>query len=329
MSDPIHTAAHLGSGYPPPATAAAPRWGTPFFRMARENPHYRWWRPLVEGLTFIGFYLLFTMAVAVLALIVKVVAPDHIHLYENAGRQSDINPRQPIDFVLINLMLINLIPASLLAAKVGGKRASGQVISVESRFRKTLFWRSARLFLPVYLLISVIGLFTDGATADFSWTSVVAVIVVLLCTPLQAMAEEVAFRGTFLQVLGAWTRHPILPIVISTVLFTLAHGYNTHGQIDIAVFAVCTAVMAWVTGGLEIPMALHVVNNTMTLLVVSFGAAQISDDVSLVTSLLGCSITIGLTLIIVFVPKVVGVESWKKPHELPPSHPGPVVQIHN
>lgn len=52
------------------------------------------------------------------------------------------------------------------------------------------------------------------------------------------------------------------------------HAYNWVGLIDIAIFAVCTAVLTWRTGGLEASIALHAVSNTIFF---GYGALDMVD----------------------------------------------------
>nr|WP_240973993.1 CPBP family intramembrane glutamic endopeptidase [Nonomuraea sp. FMUSA5-5] len=98
-------------------------------------------------------------------------------------------------------------------------------------------------------------------------------IVILLLVPFQAAAEEYVFRGWFMQAVGAHVRNPVWGILIGSALFASLHGYSWAGLVDVFSFG---AVMAWLavrTGGLEAPIALHVVNN-----VVAFGISAAAGD---------------------------------------------------
>ena len=44
-------------------------------------------------------------------------------------------------------------------------------------------------------------------------------------------------------------------------LFVMGHGYSWLGQVDITVFALAMGALAWKTGGIEIPVLLHVANH--------------------------------------------------------------------
>ena len=64
-----------------------------------------------------------------------------------------------------------------------------------------------------------------------------------------------------MQMLGTWLRWPLIGILVPVPLFVLGHGYSWLGQIDMAVFALAMGLLAWKTGGLEIPILLHAANN--------------------------------------------------------------------
>ena len=50
----------------------------------------------------------------------------------------------------------------------------------------------------------------------------------------------------------------------------MLHGYDAVGLVDIALFAACAAYLAWKSGGLELPVLLHVSNNLFIGLITPF-----------------------------------------------------------
>ncbi|MDF2498717.1 MAG: family intrarane metalloprotease protein, partial [Arthrobacter koreensis] len=60
-------------------------------------------------------------------------------------------------------------------------------------------------------------------------------LVAVAVVPFQAAAEEYAFRGLLMQVIGSWLRHPAFAILLPVPLFVLGHGYGLVGQIDVAI----------------------------------------------------------------------------------------------
>lgn len=103
---------------------------------------------------------------------------------------------------------------------------------------------------------------------------------VLLVTPLQALAEELVFRGYALQALGLLTRRRWLLVATSAALFTFPHLANREldlgATVLVAYYAAFGALLAWVTlreGRLEVAIGAHVANNlSAALLVASAGS---------------------------------------------------------
>jgi len=100
-------------------------------------------------------------------------------------------------------------------------------------------------------------------------------IVVLLTTPFQAMGEEYVFRGYLMQGFGALTRRPWIAVILSSVLFALAHGVqNAPLFLDRFLFGLMAGYVVLRTGGLEAGIALHVWNN-----LAAFGLALTLGDI--------------------------------------------------
>jgi membrane protease YdiL (CAAX protease family) len=102
-------------------------------------------------------------------------------------------------------------------------------------------------------------------------------LLALLLTPLQCAAEELFFRGYFLQAMGRIFRHPFVPAVLSSLLFTAPHLFNpeavAHGLGILAVtyftMGFLLALVVLRDAGLELAIGLHTANNFF--LVMCFG----------------------------------------------------------
>ena len=87
-------------------------------------------------------------------------------------------------------------------------------------------------------------------------------VVIVLTSPLQAVAEEIFFRGYLMQALGSLVRPPWFGVVVSAVLFALLHGLQNPALfVDRLAFGLLAGLLVWRTGGLEAGIAAHVVNN--------------------------------------------------------------------
>ena len=87
-------------------------------------------------------------------------------------------------------------------------------------------------------------------------------VVIVLTSPLQAMAEEIFFRGYLMQALGSLVAQPWFGVVVSALVFALLHGLqNPPLFVARLAFGLLAGVLVWRTGGLEAGIAAHVVNN--------------------------------------------------------------------
>lgn len=101
-------------------------------------------------------------------------------------------------------------------------------------------------------------------------------VVIVLTSPLQALGEEVFFRGYLMQGFGSMVRAPWFAIAASAMVFALFHGtQNLPLFADRFAFGVLAGVLVLVTGGVEAAVAAHVVNN-----VCAFGYAAFESSVA-------------------------------------------------
>ncbi len=101
-------------------------------------------------------------------------------------------------------------------------------------------------------------------------------VVIVLTSPLQALGEEVFFRGYLMQAFGSKIAAPWFAITTSAVVFALFHGtQNLPLFLDRLAFGMLAGFLVVATGGLEAAVAAHVVNNLF-----AFGYAVLESSVS-------------------------------------------------
>jgi hypothetical protein len=145
----------------------------------------------------------------------------------------------------------------------------------------------------------------------------------LLTTPLQALGEEMAFRGYLVQAFGALLKNEWFAILGSAVIFALAHGsQNVPLFFDRFAFGFVAAWLVVRTGGLEAGIAMHVLNNFLAFgLAILFGNLGASVDVS---SIDWWNIPVTLTQSIVYaalimlMAKVMKIDRFTRP-PVPPA----------
>lgn len=260
--------------HPPVPYAPSPALGPPVVPPAEprsyvhqmRGPRYRWWRPVLAlGIATVTFAVLIAVVMAGF-LITGAVPMD--------GSEPDM--LAPGGFLSGNLMIGALLPATLVGLWAGFGMRPGRVFCVAGRMRWGWLGRCLTLIAPLWAAYVGLSWVVGGGEIKERpehWLGLL--VVALLSTPLQAAAEEVAFRGGLVQGFGAWFRSPVAALVVTTFLsaglFALAHGsLDVWILIDLGFMAAAGCWLSWRTGGLEAIIALHVANN---LLVTAAGLA--------------------------------------------------------
>lgn len=244
----------------------------------------RWWRALV-GLSVlvlvfagcgIGIYVVGYLAV---------LSIDDPQIVSETDLETFSGPA---GLLVGNLTLAAGGVAAVAAVAWAHRERAGWLLSVTRRLRPRLLLVAAAITLAG----QVAGIAVAAAlpatdveavaavdTADApGWPGVAAfaglAAVILLTTPLQAAGEELVFRGYLVQAAGTWTRSLWLPGVLTSLLFAAAHGPQDPWLFaDRLLFGLVAWALAVRTGGLEAPIAMHVVNNLAALLL----AAAVDD----------------------------------------------------
>lgn len=262
----------------------------PYHRLAR-TPSYRWWRPLVELVAF-------AVAVAALLAVGSAALPAAVaHSVEHGGVAGLIG---------ISSTLAVGIPAAKLAA-AGAGRSAGGLSSVIGRLRWRWLGRCSLVALVLYAVAIPVDLAVDPRHLAWpGWTTFAPLgLAILVFVPLQAAGEEYAFRGTLLQMLGAWVPFSWLVVAITSVAFAAVHGQGGEVFVGTLVSGILMGWLAIRTGGLEASIALHAVNNvTAFMLTAASGGgdtllSRLNHDISWASVALGVVIQVVYAAIVV------------------------------
>lgn len=268
-----------------------------YHRLALRWPSPRWWRPLLALVLSAVMYVLLTIMALIATLVTMVIAAvadnrDALAAFD-AQMFETLDLYRPADFAISMATIILLLPAVLIGFRIAGCMPIGMLASVAGHVR----WRwMLRCLAPAAAVLGVtmaleIGISAvvagDAPTRVVPVASPLLFVLIIALVPLQAAAEEWVFRGAFMQVVGAWLRHPAWAILLPVPLFVLGHGYDLAGQLAVAAFAICAGWVTWRTGGLEAAIALHVVNNVVAMLISAFGYADLNaSEVSWMATIL-------------------------------------------
>lgn len=191
----------------------------------------------------------------------------------------------PAGLAMLNVIIAAAIPLTFLVTWWLHRLKPRWVSSVAPRLR----WR----YLLVCLGLSVVALLASllvglllplpagqepvGQVNDFTSRTRDFLLVILFLTPLQAAGEEYLFRGYLTQAFGslAWGRRlsQSLAVLVPALIFALFHGAQEPPVFfDRFAFGVMAGILVIRTGGLEAPIAMHVLNNFLAFgLALAFG----------------------------------------------------------
>lgn len=268
----------------------------------RSEP--KWWRPLLE------FVLL---AVLVVAFTLAVTIPVGLAAGYFGLDIFDENATDPLVSLLQVLFIAVLLPTPFIAARVLGRKA-GALHSIEGRFRWGVAGRAFAIAFAAYgglVAFEAVAFGLDGVSVGRREALLLAAFVVLV--PLQAAAEEYVFRASLPQILGQWNAPAWLCYGLPAIGFVASHVYNWIGLVDIAIFALCAALLTWRTGGVEAAIMLHAVSNTVVFGYGAVGASNPGEtEIAMSEMAISSLITLGVTVLLLWALKDAGENSRRK-----------------
>lgn len=233
------------------------------------------------------------------------------------------------------LGLAALLPWSMLIQRwlYGVKGAS--LHSILSRFRPAVFGRSLLVILPIWTIyLTTFSVFTPYPTTSWTTTDLVLMLgLVVLVTPLQSAGEEYGFRGLAFRVAASWGRGPrtalVIGVVVSSLLFMVAHfAFDPWLNLYYFTFGATLALITWRTGGLELAVVIHAVNNTIAFLFSLVTHTDFTEGMDRSTGA-GSPIMLVPCVLLAVITAVVWMRSRRTEPPLTPTvpEPGPVTTV--
>lgn len=244
----------------------------------------RLWRPIL-GVVILVFAVFVMAPLGALVPIVAWLIATGEPVAAGLDSVTDLDHVTPLGLAYVNIVLASAIPIAILVNLALHGLGPGWLMSVARRIR----WRFllACLGLSVVALIATVivstfvpqggGTELSGEANAFTSTTRDFLLVVLILTPLQAAGEEFAFRGYLMQAFGGVFGSRAVAVLLSSLLFALAHGIGQDLPIfvDRFAFGLVAGMLVILTGGLEAGIAMHVLNNFL-----AFGLALAFTDMS-------------------------------------------------
>ena len=183
-------------------------------------------------------------------------------------------------YILLFLFLLAAPPVMLNTSLFG-------LSTPQHPIRWKLFFSSAVISIGVYILFSLFSMDRIRVLETEWQTRVLLLIPVLILTPLQAFSEEILFRVIPYHAVIRNGRTGIVRIsiyaLISALIFALPHIPNNEIQqassylplLYYFLWGFLAAITAVLSGGFEVPIAMHVTNNLYIVLAVNYEGSSL------------------------------------------------------
>jgi uncharacterized protein len=249
--------------YPPPVRGR-------LFHEALSEPKRPWWVAPLALVTFAGSIVAISVLLSFAAVELDVV----LGITTDADVAEGALQITPTLFLANNLLLASLIPLSMLIQWAFFGVRPRWMHSVTGIWRWRLVGRSALFIVPIFLLYTGIGLIVSAAsllTEPPSGTTIALLVIIVLTTPFQAAGEEYGFRGFLARTVGSWSSRSGVSFAIATtvtsIVFAIVHFAADPWLIAYyLLFGVAMSLIVRATGGLEVAVLIHVLNNVLLLI---------------------------------------------------------------
>jgi membrane protease YdiL (CAAX protease family) len=282
----------------PAATAAAPAAGSgevEYQQLHRAGRQPAWAWSLLGLLAVAVCFILVNAIVATVGAVVIYLASGTPtdELEDKVLALADADVTTPASLLFVHVVLILAIPEVWAVVRLVNGLRPGWLTSIAPRVRWGWFAMSFGVSIVTFVVTILLGaLMPSSADADlvsgglneFTSTTRDFLLVIVLLTPFQAIAEEYVFRGYLTQVFGSMTARlwvsRAVAVLVPALLFAFAHGAQDFPVfVDRLAFGLVAGILVIATGGLEAAMAYHIVNNLL-----AFGLTLAYGDMSGVLS---------------------------------------------
>jgi membrane protease YdiL (CAAX protease family) len=248
-----------------------------------------WWRYLltiilVWGLGFTGIFII-SLAYSVYLIITGV---NQISQLESTLLNSYFF------LVITGIFFIIMISMLYVSTRFIHKRNFISLVNTDSKFDFRRFLKGAVVWSVIMLIFVLVSLMIDPSGIKFTFNPsgfIILLVLSLLIFPIQASFEELFFRGYLMQGIGLLTKKPIIPLIITSVIFALVHygnGPNTMANIDIIlqvfVMGITLGIIVLGENRLETAMGVHIANNIFVTVIINDPTSLFGELPSILSS---------------------------------------------
>jgi membrane protease YdiL (CAAX protease family) len=245
--------------------------------------NYAWWKPVL-GIALVLVGMVIVAPLVLMPVLIIGVLLEGGNFWENFQEAATLEAVGPSSLLYLNLTLGSAILVTWAVMRWVHRMRPRWLTSVVPKMR----WKVLFIFIgiSVVALIAQVVVSTlmpgaqeadvSGEINEFTTTTLLMGLIVLLTTPFQAAGEEYVFRGYLMQALGSLTRSKWVALLVTSTLFALAHGVQNFPLFfDRFMFGLIAGWLVIRTGCLEAGIARHILNNFL-----AFGYALTFSDLT-------------------------------------------------
>ena len=210
--------------------------------------------------------------------------------YYHAGSHSEfmaaagnVFATMGIDSNLYLFLMILTFAFALLSLIIGVKYIHKRSVTSLVTARKKIDWKRFFYAFGIWILISFISVGIDYLfePETFVWNFkpvpfLILLIISLLFLPVQTSFEELLFRGYLMQGFGTLFKNAIYPLIITSLIFGMLHGFNPEVQklgSIILIYYIATGLLFGIVtlmdDGTELALGMHAANNVIAAVLVT------------------------------------------------------------
>lgn len=165
------------------------------------------------------------------------------------------------------------------------KRKFISLVNTDSKVNWSKILKGAGTWFAILVITSILALISPHSDVKVTFnlnTFLILLILSLIIFPIQASFEELFFRGYLMQAVGLLTKKPVIPLLVTSVIFALPHYFNIfyingantligmNWALHAFIMGIALGIIVLGENRLETAMGVHIINNL-------FGAVVIYD----------------------------------------------------
>ncbi len=173
-------------------------------------------------------------------------------------------------------------------------RSFVSIITTKSGVRWGKILKGAVIWLFILIVLAIISFLISPASYKVTFnpaTFGILLVLSLITFPIQSTFEEVFFRGYLMQGFGLLTKKPVIPILVTSIIFGLGHVMNGTNMTTDVFILVETFIVGVMLGavtlgedGIETAIGIHIINNLYAVLIVSTSGGIFGNLPSILTT---------------------------------------------